>query len=472
MSMETSHESIAPFDREYTLKDLLPPEVVRTWVREAPQMGVAYLSVVLPDGRALLPENQEGAVDRIIEQHLSHHHPAAKSSCTTSQGGVTLLPLIHELEPVGYLVLGFHTEEEKTTGFIEAIGAVLGTAIAQIMKNGYGLAMASQVHGEMVEDSYEVLKQKAFQLAKSEKKYRILATNLNNEVKRKAEEIRQTQECLMHQEKMASIGQLAAGVAHEINNPMGFIASNLNSLNEYFHDLTRFITLQKALIQPLESNSPHLDTQVQQSLQALHEYDESADIAFVLKDIPQLICESIDGAERIQKIVQDLKDFAHPGEEESSLADVDANLEKSINIVGSELKYKVTLKKNYGKPPPVQCYPRQLDQVFINLLINAAHAIPDKGTVTVTTGHDDTHVIVAISDTGSGIPKDRLKRIFDPFYTTKPVGKGTGLGLNMVYNIVKRHKGSIGVKSEVNKGTTFTLRLPRHRLTVAKENQP
>ena len=472
MSMETSHESIAPFDREYTLKDLLPPEVVRTWVREAPQMGVAYLSVVQSDGRDLLPEAREGEVSRAIGQHLSRHHPVSKSSCTTPLGGVTLLPLVHELEPVGYLVLGFQAAEETPTGFIDAVGAVLGTAIAQIMKSGYGLAMASQVHGEMVEDTYEVLKRKAFQLAKSEKKYRILATSLNNEVKRKTEEIRQTQECLMHQEKMASIGQLAAGVAHEINNPMGFIASNLNSLDEYFQDLTRFIALQKALIQPLENNGPRNETQTQQSLQALHECDENAGIAFVLKDIPQLICESIDGAERIRKIVQDLKDFAHPGEEDPSLADIDANLEKSLNIVGSELKYKVTLKKNYGKPPAVQCYPRQLDQVFINLLINAAHAIPDKGIITVTTGHDDTHVIVTISDTGGGIPRDQLKRIFDPFYTTKPVGKGTGLGLNMVYNIIKRHKGSIGVKSEVGKGTTFTLRLPRHRLTVAKENQP
>ena len=194
MSMETSHESIAPFDREYTLQDLLPPEVVRTWVHEAPHMGVAYLSVVQSDGRALLPEAREGEVSQAIGQHLSRHHPVSKSSCTTPQGGVTLLPLVHELEPVGYLVLGFQAAEEKPTGFLDAVGAMLGTAIAQIMKSGYGLAMASQVHGEMVEDTYEVLKRKAFQLAKSEKKYRILATSLNNEVKRKAKEIRQTQE--------------------------------------------------------------------------------------------------------------------------------------------------------------------------------------------------------------------------------------------------------------------------------------
>jgi len=271
---------------------------------------------------------------------------------------------------------------------------------------------------------------------------------------------------------MASIGQLAAGVAHEINNPMGFITSNINSLEEYAGELIRYVTLQRDLIGGAHRAGLLTGDNEARLLEELQRLDENADIDFILKDIPPLLSESIDGAERIRKIIQDLKDFSHPGEEKLALADLNANLDKSINIVGSELKYKVTLEKDYRSLPPVQCYARQLDQVFINLLVNAAQAITDKGTITVSTRHDDTHAVVAIADTGAGIPKEKLKKIFDPFYTTKPVGKGTGLGLNVVYNIVRRHRGSISVKSEEGRGTTFSLRLPLHRAPPAEEKEP
>jgi len=470
--MEMPRETIAPFDREYTLKDLLSPEMVLTWARVAPRLGVAHLSVVMPDGSPLAPGASDDEAERCIGKLVTETRPETPLFQETPQGGVSLYPLMHELEPVGYLALGFSPGGDGPTEEMDAAGTILSTAITQIMKSGYGLAMASQVHGEVVEDSFEVLKQKAFELARSEKKYRLLATSLDKEVKRKAEEIRQAQERLMQQEKMASIGQLAAGVAHEINNPMGFITSNLNSLEEYTGEIIRFTTLQRTLIRHAAEADLLAKEAEARLLQELQAFDKQADIDFILGDIPPLLKESIDGAERIRKIVQDLKDFSHPGEEELTTADINANLDKSINIVGSELKYKVTLEKSYANLPPVQCYARQLDQVFINLLVNAAQAIADKGTITVTTGYDATHAIVAISDTGAGIPKDKLKRIFDPFYTTKPVGKGTGLGLNVVYNILKRHRGSISVKSEVGKGTTFTLRLPLQRAPLPKETQP
>ncbi|WP_300673256.1 ATP-binding protein [Desulfoluna sp.] len=458
--MERPHETIAPFDREYTLKDLLSPEMVLTWAHAAPRLGVAHLSVVMPDGTPLAPDPPQGEVAEAIRQLVAETRPETKISRETAEGWVLLYPLIHELEPAGYLALGFSPNGEGPSEAIDAAGTILSTAITQIMKSGYGLAMASQVHGEVVEDAFTILKQKATQLARSEKKYRLLATRLDGEVKRKAEEIRLAHERLMQQEKMASIGQLAAGVAHEINNPMGFITSNINSLEEYTREIIQFIGLQRTLIREAAAADLLSGENEARLLLEIETFDQNADIDFILKDIPPLLSESIDGAERIRKIVQDLKDFSHPGEEELSTADLNANLDKSINIVSSELKYKVILKKQYGTLPPVQCYARQLDQIFINLLVNAAQSITDKGTLTLTTDHDATHAIVAISDTGSGIPKEKLKKIFDPFYTTKPVGQGTGLGLNVVYNIIKRHRGSISVKSEVGKGTTFTLRLP------------
>ncbi|MCK4485579.1 MAG: GHKL domain-containing protein [Desulfobacterales bacterium] len=184
------------------------------------------------------------------------------------------------------------------------------------------------------------------------------------------------------------------------------------------------------------------------------------DIDFVLDDIPNLMKESQEGAERIKKIVIDLKDFAHPGDQELKYADINRSLDSTLNIVWNELKYKSTVTKDYGDLPQVRCYPQQLNQVFMNLLVNAAQAIEKQGEINIMTRALDGKVEIAISDTGSGIPEENLSRIFDPFFTTKEVGKGTGLGLNVAYNIIKKHKGAIDVESEVGKGTTFTIRIP------------
>jgi signal transduction histidine kinase len=156
----------------------------------------------------------------------------------------------------------------------------------------------------------------------------------------------------------------------------------------------------------------------------------------------------------------DLKDFAHPGEDKLQSADINQCLESTLNVVWNELKYKTTVTKAYGDLPIMQCYPHQLNQVFMNLLVNAAQAIEKKGEITVSTRADDGHVEIEISDTGAGIPKENLSKIFDPFFTTKAVGKGTGLGLNVSYNIIKKHKGTLDVNSTVGKGTTFMIRIP------------
>jgi signal transduction histidine kinase len=156
----------------------------------------------------------------------------------------------------------------------------------------------------------------------------------------------------------------------------------------------------------------------------------------------------------------DLKNFSHPGEDVLKLADINHNLDSTLNIVWNELKYKATIIKDYGELPQVNCYPQQINQVFMNLLVNAAHAIENKGEIHITTRQSGNHVEIAISDTGQGIAAENLPRIFDPFFTTKAVGKGTGLGLNVSHNIVKKHHGVIDVSSEPGKGTTFTVRLP------------
>jgi signal transduction histidine kinase len=277
-----------------------------------------------------------------------------------------------------------------------------------------------------------------------------------------SEEKKQIEAQLLQSEKMASIGKLAAGVAHEINNPTGFVSSNLKTLSEYIEDIIGLFKEYRKLISKLKKNSDSCGPFPEISEQVNHivALEKEVDLDFVLKDIFELIDESKEGTERIKKIVQDLKDFAHPGQDKPKFADINQNIDSTVNVVWNELKYKADVTKDYGDLPQVQCYPQLLNQVFMNLLINAAQSIEKHGEINIKTRADNGYVEIKISDTGSGISKENLYRIFDPFFTTKDVGKGTGLGLNVAYNIIKKHHGEIDVKSAVGKGTTFTIRIP------------
>ncbi len=256
---------------------------------------------------------------------------------------------------------------------------------------------------------------------------------------------------LMQSEKLASIGQLAAGVAHEINNPIGFINSNFGTLEKYLHDLFAIADAYAAV----EANTPDCP-----QLEQIHAIKRDKDYDYLRTDIFQLMTESKDGLSRVTKIVQDLKNFSHVNATEWQWMNVHHGIDSTLNIVNNELKYRCAVKKDYGDLPPVWCDPSQLNQVFMNLLVNAGQAIPQAGEITVRTGRQDKEVFIAITDTGEGIPPELLKRIFDPFFTTKPVGKGTGLGLSLVYGVVNKHQGRIEVQSVVGQGTTFTIWLP------------
>ena len=262
---------------------------------------------------------------------------------------------------------------------------------------------------------------------------------------------------VLQQEKMASIGQLAAGVAQEINNPTGFIMSNLGSLLKYAAKLSEFIKVQAAALDDLARQGGE---NRQAAAEKVGEKRRSLKIDYIMGDLETLVEESLEGAERIKKIVQDLKSFSRVDEAECKTADLNAGLDSTINIVWNELKYKAAVRKDYGELPQIRCNPGQLNQVFMNILVNAAHAIEKQGEITVKTRYEEGRVYVSISDTGCGIPEDRLEKIFEPFYTTKEVGKGTGLGLSIAYDIVKKHNGEIRVESTVGRGTTFTVKIP------------
>lgn len=261
-----------------------------------------------------------------------------------------------------------------------------------------------------------------------------------------------TQEKLLQSEKMASIGQLAAGVAHEINNPIGYVHSNLGSLQEYLRSL---FTVIEAYERALRAPDPKT------LIPEIDDIRDRLDIDFISRDLPQLMAESREGIERVTRIVRDLKDFSYSGRDESwKLVDLHAGLESTINIIWNELKYKVELHREFGQLPLVECLPSELNQVYMNLLLNAGHAIAERGVITVRTGVDGEQVWVEFEDNGGGISPELRQRIFDPFFTTKPVGSGTGLGLSISYSIINKHNGRIDLDSTPGVGSTFRIVLP------------
>ena len=266
----------------------------------------------------------------------------------------------------------------------------------------------------------------------------------------------QAQAQLLQAEKLASIGQLAAGVAHEINNPIGYIFSNFQRLEEYLKDLFAMLSAYQAA----ESTQGSPETAAE--LAALR---ERVELDYLKEDIPMLMAESKEGIARVRRIVQGLKDFSRvDGYQDWQRVDLHRCIDSTLNIANNEIKYKADVVREYGPIPEVECMPSQINQVILNLLVNAAHAIGEKrGRITIRTGSDEEHVWFAVTDTGRGIAKEIQSRIFDPFFTTKPVGEGTGLGLSLCYGIVQEHLGRIDVESEPGRGTTFRVTLPIER---------
>jgi len=282
----------------------------------------------------------------------------------------------------------------------------------------------------------------------------------NEELTELNRKLSDAQDKLVQSEKLASIGQLAAGVAHEINNPIGFIFSNFGTLEKYLAQLFDMLAAYE------EAEAGLAGTPAAERLKKMR---EDIELDYLKEDIPSLMTESKDGIQRVRKIVQDLKDFSRvDARQEWEWVNLHTGIDSTLNIVNNEIKYKADVVKEYGPLPDVECLPSELNQVFMNLLVNAAHAVnTERGTITIRTGVEGSDAWVEIADNGCGIPSENLKRIFDPFFTTKAIGKGTGLGLSLSYGIVKKHGGRIEVASEVGHGTTFRVTIPLKRSTGA-----
>ncbi|TSA41270.1 MAG: two-component sensor histidine kinase [Betaproteobacteria bacterium] len=351
----------------------------------------------------------------------------------TAAQGTMRLPLVLDLEPLGYLE---GAGDEDTLRAVVALLELLLRASARYR-------MASTLHVEAVSADYEALQHKHVALQESEARYKALAEELEQRVREQVQALDAAQRQLYQAEKLASVGQLAAGVAHEINNPIGFIRSNLKTGRDY---LERF----KALA-PLVQGGDMGGVTV-----AWRE----GELEFVLNDFSQLLDESLAGADRVARIVADLKGFSNVDGAEEAMVDLNDNIRAAANMIAPGLPAGIELKLDLQPIPRLLCLPGHLNQVLINLLKNASQAIAGQGTVTVASDVAEGHIRIRVSDDGCGIPADTLRRVFDPFFTTRDVGAGTGLGLTVCRDIVQAHGGRIDVASAVGKGTTFSVYLP------------
>ncbi len=301
-------------------------------------------------------------------------------------------------------------------------------------ENPYILHEASTEIGELTKSFNEMSKK---------------VTHVQNELTSKVRELEQTnkelqeaQSQLVHSAKMSSLGQVVAGVAHELNNPIGFIHSNMNHLKEYSDQLI-------GMIHEIEKKPSDIE-----------EIKKKVDFEYMEKDLPQLIKSCEDGAKRVRDIVLNLRNFSRTDENDRKEFNLEEGLESTLNILTSDIKGRITIHREYGKIPNIFCYPGQINQVFMNIITNAIQSIEGKGDIWIQTAQKGLEVRVSVKDSGKGIPKDIQDHIFDPFFTTKPVGQGTGLGLSISYGIIQKHNGRIEVESEEGHGTTFTIVLP------------
>jgi len=370
----------------------------------------------------------------------------AKTYCITSPNGDLYLghplnsgsrkiPLILELEPIGYIETVSSNEKNIT---------VAHELILMLLQSAQRYLMASSLHIQAIHEDYEKLNLKHQALLDSEARYRELCEKLDDKVKEQLKTIESTQRKLFASEKMASVGQLAAGVAHEVNNPIGFINSNLHSASSYLKELKQF------------SDQFFL----QQSIEQAHTLWRDSDLDFVITDFGSLVDESIEGAERIAQIVSDLKVFTNIDSEEEIAVDINRYISVSCNVARTNFEDSVDIQFKAGELPQCKCRPAYLGQIMLSLLMNANDALQGEGKITILSFVEDNRIWVKITDDGSGIPDEIIGQIFDPFFTTKDVGQGKGLGLTYCQDIVKAHDGEISIESKINQGTTVTFWIP------------
>ncbi len=359
------------------------------------------------------------------------------------------MPLYLEGEVVGLLhVTAPFTQESR----LRRLAELLLESLRIILVNNLKMMLTSEVHTTVISQSYDELLEINRRLSVSERRYRDLAENLEIKVAERTEELKRAHSRLLQQEKMASIGQLAAGVAHEINNPLGFISSNLQTMGKY---VARFIAMLEFYRTALADRVDNVEL-----VESARRKWQELKIDMVRIDAVDLVSQSLEGAERVKKIVSNLKGFSHVEDVEQFPADLNSEIDKTLTVLSHEISDDTEIIRNYEPLPDFLCNPALLCQVFLNLILNALQLHKKGLRLEITTLSDGKNILLTFADNGPGIPENIRNRVFEPFYTTKDVGSGTGMGLTVAYDIVTGYGGTIDVNCPEGGGSTFSIVLP------------
>lgn len=360
-------------------------------------------------------------------------------------------PLRIEGEPLNALVVSGRPEEKDR---IEAISTLLQDSLQLMINSNLKRLMTTELHTTVVNQSYDELLDSHKSLAASEERYRDLAENLAKIVEDRTAELRQTHAKLLQQEKMVAVGQLAAGMAHEINNPMGFITSNLNTLKKYTGRFREMLTGYRAAV--AEGVASPLTAQLEEKWRNLR-------MEATLADLDELFDQTLGGCDRVKKIVADLKGFSHIDDAEEVVVNLNAEIDRTIAVLAHQIPTACIINKKYAELPVFRCKPALICQAFYCIIMNAFQAKPEGLRLDIDTLVQKEGIIIRFTDNGPGIPPEIITRIFDPFFTTREVGTGTGMGLATTYEIIKSCGGSIEVASQPGQGASFTITLPLAR---------
>ncbi|MDZ7655957.1 MAG: ATP-binding protein [Sulfurimicrobium sp.] len=404
----SDHLPIPSFDRELSFSELLA---------DIPRQRLQKALVLLLGGAFRLVDEGGGVIF------------GASSSAIEQAKRV---PVVLELEPIGFLECACADDSHLQSAV---------TLLELLLRGAARYKMASGLHIESVQADYETLKRKHAALEESEARFKTLSEQLELRVQEQVRALEESSRQLYQAEKLASVGRLAAGVAHEINNPIGFVRSNLSTAQSY---VTKFAALDEAI----------------KSGQPVAMLWNELDMGFVVEDFAELIKESIHGIDRVARIVADLKGFSNVDRGEEEMADLNESLRQACQVISGHLPPNVKLVQELGEIPRLLCLPGYLNQAFHNVLENALQALSEGGEVKIKSALEGGEILIAISDNGCGMPEEIQQQIFEPFFTTKDVGIGTGLGLTVVRDIVKVHGGKVSIESQPNAGTTVSIRLP------------
>ncbi|BBA70591.1 sensor histidine kinase [Geobacter sulfurreducens] len=376
-------------------------------------------------------------------------HPGNGADGEPSSAGVVGPAILLEGEPVGFVrVAGEPDREEFLKGIAEMLTASVNLMVGANLKR----MLTTEIHTAVVNQSYEELLETNRRLAISEARYRDLAERLEITVEERTDELKKALARLVQQEKMASVGQLAAGIAHEINNPMGFVTSNINTLRKYAARFEEMLCLARELFAGRLAGSPEA--------KRFAEDWGRLRLDRVLADVDGLIAQSMEGAERVRKIVADLKGFSHIDDPGETLVDLNAEIERTLAVLVHEIPPGTEIVREFTPLPEVRCVAGEMCQVFLNIIMNACQSRSEGLRLTIRTAVEGNALVVAFADNGPGIPPEHLSRVFEPFFTTKPVGKGSGMGLAVVYDAVTARGGTVEAGSSPDGGASFVVTLP------------